>query len=281
MRKFAILIGIISALLLVSAPVEALDSLDINNLLDNPCPMGNDIGGVGCYTSSNPASYINNLISGSYGVRTIFGSLLLAMLIFYGIKLLLGSHNESTLSEIKSAYGQAIAGAALVGGAYLLADTFAGSTSSTALVVADPFNNVVGNVTTFIKALLATVVLLNIFIQGVRLIVSTDEGSSDNAKKRLLHGMIGAAFVILASTIVGAFYESRTASIMTNEIVGLARYVLTLFGGLAVIGLIVSGIMLVVSVDESLKDRAKKLIISSVVALAVAIAAFGITTIFI
>ena len=203
---------------------------------------------------------------------------MIAMLIFYGIKLLVGSHNESTVSEVKMAYGHALAGAVLVGGAFLFADTFASPTGN--LVDEAPFNTVVVNAIVFFKALLATVVLLNIVIQGIRLVVAVEEGDIDKARKRLLHGMIGAAFVILASAIVDSFYVSTSPSPIVAEAFGIARFALTIFGAVAVIGLIVSGIMLIVSVDESLKDRSKKLVITSVVALAVVIASFGISTLF-
>ena len=49
---------------------------------------------------------------------------------------------------------------------------------------------------------------------------------------------------------------------------------------MAVIGMIAAGIMLVISVDESLKDRAKKLIITSIAALIVVLLAKGIATFF-
>ena len=92
--------------------------------------------------------------------------------------------------------------------------------------------------------------------------------------------MIGAAFVILASAVVDAFYVTKSTAPVIAEAFGIARFALTIFGAVAVIGLIVSGIMLIVSVEESLKERAKKLVITCVVALAVIITAFGITTLF-
>ncbi|PIR49475.1 hypothetical protein COU79_04665 [Candidatus Peregrinibacteria bacterium CG10_big_fil_rev_8_21_14_0_10_54_7] len=275
MRHFAILAGIAAALLV---PAGALAQIDFSNIYADPCPVVG-VGGVGCYNSSDPIPYITNLISGPKGARSvIFGGLLIAMLIFYGIKLLVGSHNESTVSEVKMAYAHALAGSIIVGGAFLFSDTFTSPTGN--LVDEAPFNTVILNVIVFFKALLATVVLLNIVIQGIRLIVAFEDGDIDKARKRLLHGMIGAAFVILASTIVDAFYVTKTTAPVIAEAFGIARFALTIFGAIAVIGLIVSGIMLIVSVEESLKERAKKLVITCVVALAVIITAFGITTLF-
>lgn len=275
MRHFAIFLGLIAALVV---PIDLL-AQDFNNIYADPCPI-TGVTGIGCYNSANPVPYIANLLSGPRGARSvIFGGLLIAMLIFYGIKLLLGSHNESTLGEVKMAYGHALAGALIVGGAFLFADTFTSPTGN--LVDETPFNTVILNVILFFKALLATVVVLNVVIQGIRLIVALEDGDIDKARKRLLHGMVGAAFVILAGAIVDAFYISNATAPIVAEAFGIARFALTIFGALSVIGLIVSGIMLVVSVDESLKDRAKKLIIICIVALAVVITSYGIINIFI
>lgn len=275
MRQFAVVLGLFAALTL---PQSAWAQIDFSNIYGDPCPI-TGVAGVGCYNSANPVPYVMNLISGPRGARSvIFVSLLIAMLIFYGIKLLIGSRDDNTLTEVKAAYGHALFGAIIVGGAFLLSDTFTLPTGN--LVDAAPFNTVVGNVITFFKALLATVVLLNIVIQGIRLVVAQEDGEIDKARKRLLHGMIGAAFVILSFAIVDAFYDTPSPAPLVAEAFGIARFALTIFGALAVIGLIISGVMLVVSVEEGLKDRAKKLVITCIVALAVVITAFGIVTLF-
>ncbi|PIQ75672.1 hypothetical protein COV83_06965 [Candidatus Peregrinibacteria bacterium CG11_big_fil_rev_8_21_14_0_20_49_14] len=276
MRNFAILTGILAA---VVVPVDVLAQIDYSNVYGNPCPISG-VGGVGCYNSIDPVPYVANLISGPRGVRSVIaGGLLMGMLIFYGIKLLVGSRDDNTLTEVKSAYTQALAGSIVIGGAFLLANTFAQPSGN--LVDSAPFNTVALNVILFIKALLTTVVMLNVIIQGGRLIVAQEDGAIDKARKRLLHGMIGAAIVILASAVVDAFYDTPSTSPIIAEAFGIARFALTIFGALSVIGIIVAGIMLVLSVDEGLKDRARKLVITCIVALAVVITAFGIVTVFI
>lgn len=276
MRYFAVITGVLAALV---APDVVLAQIDFNNIYGDPCPI-TGVAGVGCYNATNPAPYVLNLISGPRGVRSVIaGGLLIGMLIFYGIKLLVGSRDDNTLTEVKSAYAQALAGSVIIGGAFLLADTFAQPSGN--LVDSTPFNTVILNVILFFKALLATVVMLNIVIQGARLIVAQEDGAIDKARKRLLHGMIGAAIVILASAAIDAFYDVPGPGPIVAEVFGIAKFALTIFGALAVIGIIVSGIMLILSVEESLKDRAKKLVITCVVALAVVVTAFGIVTLFV
>lgn len=280
MRKIATIAGIAGGLL--SPMQKALARpIDFTQLTGNPCPI-DDLGaiqGVGCGT--DPQIYIANLISGTHGLRTMFGGILLAMFIYYGIKLLLGSKDENTITEIKGAYSSALFGSILVAGAFFLADTFATAnpTGATSLTNEAAFNTVTANSIAFFFGLVSSVALVNIVFQGIRLITAQEEGDIDKARKRFVHGMIGAGIVILSGAAVNSFFGINV-NIATTEISGIAVFVVTIFGALAVIGIIIAGIMLVVSVEESLKDRAKKLIITSVVALAVVIASFGIVSTF-
>jgi hypothetical protein len=261
-----------------------LAQIDYSNI--DPCPLG---GGISCLAASGGASYIRLLITGPQGSAFAFGGLLFGMLLFYGIKLLIGSRSDNTLTEIKQAYGQALFGTAIVGGAIFLANTFASGTGE--IVAANNFNSVVGNAISFLSALIATIVLTNVVIQGIRLIVALEDGDVDKAKKGFLHGMIGAGIAILAVSFVRIFTAVETSGgggldaggveLAIIEILGIGQYLTLLVGAIAVLGILVAGIMLVVSVDESLKDRARKLIITSLVALAVSLTAFGLVRLFI
>ncbi|PIR53377.1 hypothetical protein COU76_01390 [Candidatus Peregrinibacteria bacterium CG10_big_fil_rev_8_21_14_0_10_49_10] len=276
MAKITWFLGMLAALLFPIGMAFAQEDFELGSL--DGCPLSS-IGELGC--PNNASDYIMTVaVSGNNSVLKIFMGVLFAMLIYYGIKLLLNSRDENSITETKVAYGQAVVGAMLVGGATLLADTFA-SKGSAELVNEGGFNSLIGNVILFLKALLVTVVIVNIVIQGIRLIVEVDENTIETAKKHLLQSLIGAAMVILASTVVDAFYTSRAPSNLTVEIVGIAKYALTVFGALAVIGLVTAGIFLVFSVDESLKDRARKLILTCVIALTVVIASYGLVTIFV
>ena len=275
---------------LLLAPLSAIaGSFNIATEVQT-CPVGTNVAGVNCYShGGDVAPYITGLIGSG---RAMFGSILFAMLIFYGIKLLLGSRDDNTLSEVKSAYGHAFAGAIVVGAAFVFADTFAtaGATDETNLTRSALFNPVTAQVIFVFKSLIATVVSVNLFIQGARLIMAQEDGDIDKAKKGFLRGMIGAAFAILANALIRAFTGTQTGVVgltgptgslaFINEAVGIGQYIATIMGALSVIGVIVAGIMLVVSVDESLKDRAKKLITISLVSVAVSAAAYGIVELF-
>lgn len=114
------------------------------------------------------------------------------------------------------------------------------------------------NVVVAIRNILYVAVMANIVLQGFRMINSQgDEGQFDKAKQRLKAGFIGVAIVLLAQVIVGTVATGSSTSEIGIEIIGIANYLITLFGALAALAILIGGILLVVSVDESLKDKAK------------------------
>lgn len=231
------------------------------------------VPGISCL-GGDLASYINSTILN--GARIAFRGLLFGAIIYYGIKLVVMSHSENTLTETRQAIEYAAFGVFLMLGAELIASSFV----TGGVVEPTGLNTVLGYVITFLKALVATALLVNISIQGFRLITAVDDGAMTKARTLLLHGVYGAAIVLLASPLINML-ASHEPSQGELELVGIANYIITLFGLLAVVALIVAGILLVVSVDESLKDRAKKLIIASLVALIVVIAAGALVNFFI
>lgn len=251
----------------------------------DPCP----VGGASCVGAGGATLYLANFITGNKGLLVIFAGLLLGMMLFYGIKLLVGARSENIVTEVRQAYGHAFFGAVVVGGAILLANTFASNTNQ--IVVESEFNKVTNNVVLFISGLIATLVLANIVVQGIRLIVAQEEGEIDTARKRFLHGMIGAGIAILAIAFVRVFTNVETTGgggIQTGgaaeallQLVGIGRYITLILGAIAVFGILIAGIMLVVSYDEGLQDRARRLIFTCLITLAVCLVAYGLVTLFI
>lgn len=252
----------------------------------NPCPLG----GVSCVSANGADDYLRQFINGQQGLFNIFAGVLFGMLLFYGIKLLVGSRSDNIITEVRQAYGHAFFGAVIAGAAILLANTFA--LNQPGQIVAEGFfNDGTLNVINFVAGLTATLVLVNVVVQGIRLIVAPESGDMDKARTGFLHGVIGAGIAILALSIVRVFTSVNTAggggvpaggmTVALTQIVGIGRYITLILGGMSVFGILIAGIMLVVSFDESLKDRARKLIIASVVALAVSLIAYGLVTLFI
>jgi hypothetical protein len=60
---------------------------------------------------------------------------------------------------------------------------------------------------------------------------------------------------------------------------GLLSLVLTLLGAASVLAMIVAGILLIVSVDEALKERAKKIVIGTIIALVLTLMSYALATV--
>jgi len=203
--------------------------------------------------------------------------LLLASLIYYGLRLLFTADSDNAATETKQAYTYAVFAAVLVLGADLLSVAF-GTPGSIQPVVVEGI--MLTYVLPFIEGLVVAALVANIAFQGFRMIVASDEGELGKARKRFLHGAIGVAIVLLAFPIVTTI-TGKSIGTATSELAGIGNFLITLFGALAVLGVIVSGIMLVISVDESFKEKARKLLIGSIVALIVVISAAALINLFI
>ncbi|MFH0851473.1 MAG: hypothetical protein V1876_01870 [Candidatus Peregrinibacteria bacterium] len=266
MRKLFVALSTFSAALL---PQLTLAASNPNPGIIQTCV----VPGISCL-GGDLASYINGTIL--EGARVAFTGLLFGAILYYGIKLLVIPENDTAVTETKQAFEYALFGVILMLGAELIASSFV----TGGVVEPAGLNTVLDTVITFIKAIIATALLVNITIQAFGMIAATEEGSVTKARTKFLHGVYGAAIVLLASPIVNMMYD-RDPSVGELELKGIANYIITVFGLLAVVALIVSGILLVVSVDESFKDRAKKLIIACLVALIIVISAGAFINFFI
>lgn len=231
-----------------------------------------DVGLPNCTT--NLPGYVNStILGGTDNIYTAFFGITFAMMVFYGIKLAITSRSDSATSETISAFSQALFGVMLVTGSLTLANSFA-----TPGLVADvpAVESLLREVVEFITRLVGIALTLNIVIQGIRFIVAVNEGNTDSARRNLIQSFIGAAIVILATPIIDLILPGTFNTGISNQIGGIANFIATIFGLMAVIAIIIAGIMLLVSVDEGLRDRARRLIITALVAVGVVVSAAGI-----
>ncbi|MDP6561801.1 MAG: hypothetical protein QF793_02650 [Candidatus Peribacteraceae bacterium] len=224
----------------------------------NPCPLGN----LACPGGSTDVFIANILVRGG---KFAFGGVLFAMLVWYGFKLIMGADNDSTISEVYNAYAYAMIGTILAGGAFTLANTFAVPGN---IVNQAPTNTILFGVITALRTILFTALLFNMFFQGYRLISSQDESQVEKSKKQFIYGMVGAGIVILADRLVFAF-SGVQVGILSTEAIGIANFIGTILGAFAVIALFVAGLWLVFAVNEQNSEKAKKIIITTFVVLAI------------
>jgi len=207
-------------------------------------------------------------------IRLFFVGVLFLFLFIYAATMIFGANDESAKTESKLAYAYAAAGAVVVSIAGVIAN-FASPAGGEAVnpgLLRTPLENILA----YGKLLLATALVANITIQGFRLISSGGEQEYvDRARKRLVMGFIGAILVLLSDVIAGAVNGGTLNSgILNDEMIGIANFILVLLGGTAVLGVIIAGIMLVVSVEESLKDKAKTLIKTSIIVMVVVLVSY-------
>ena len=245
------LIPAVLGFLLGLSPESILAQID-------PCPIA-DLACPGGFADE----YFADILS--TGAKFAFGGVLFAMMIYYGFKLITGADNDSTVSEAYNAYAHAAIGTIMAGGAFFIADTFA---TPGQLVDSDAGNSLLFGVIETFRALLFAALVFNIFYQGFRLVVSQDDSQAEKAKKQFIYGMVGAAIVILADRVVFAF-TNRDISIVSAEAVGIANFLGTLLGVFVVVALFVGGLYFIISIDESYRDRGRKIIIAALVVLAV------------
>jgi len=230
----------------------------------NPCVSGS----LNC--DGDIAGLFDNIVS---GLLPTFGGILFAALVFYSIKLAIESRNDSAMTDAMSAYVQVFAGATIVLGAYIIADSF--GTEGT-LEPSNIESGIITGVVAYIVQITGAFLLLNIVVQGIRMLVSTDEGGMTSARTNLIYSFMGTALVMLGAPVLQMVTPGGFNHGINAEIVGIANFIGVIFGVLAVVAIIVAGIMLIVSVNESLKDRAKSIIISALVAIVIVAISLGL-----
>ena len=249
-------------------------------------PICGTAGCIGPHNIVQFEAYIRDRIVTAMSVAFI--GITAVMLFVYAVTLITESENESSVTQIRSGYAYAITGGALVALANYLVLAFSPNDNLTGTIfTTEPLCTGFGQVLDYFKLSLAIALLVNIVIQAILLMSAPSEEVAGRAKKQLLFGFVGVAVVLLANAIVGAVDRENTLSCfgspsgtIIQEIVGVANFLLSIFGLLVVVALIVAGGTLVISIDETLKDKAKLIIKTTIIALAVILAAFIIVNTF-
>lgn len=241
----------------------AAQSISVCGLVPGlPCASGGADGAV----SFTQAIIIPALMS-------VFIAVSLLFFFYYAVRLMLESEDESTIAETKSAYGYAIAGVAVVSlSQFIVSGTGIGTAN---IVDAAPVQSAVGLVIDYLLAMTSAAVTAMMVYQAFRIILlQGQESEIEQQKKRFFHGLLGVAVILLAGPLVNGFLPGSTSGLLATEVVGVINFLLTAFGALCVLGIVVAGIMMTISTDEGLKDRAKKAMFATVVSLIVVLCSY-------
>lgn len=205
-----------------------------------------------------------------------FIGLAVVMLFVYSATFVLWSTEESSVTEAKTAYYYAITGASIVGLADLTVRSFAPSFVGANVANIALVNSGIQNVILFFKLILATAVTANIVVQAFRLITAQSQDQTEKARKRILTGFVGVAIMLMTDAImrgVSPEYGAQSVGI-SLELVGVANFLLVILGVLFVAAIVIAGMMLILSGDESLKDKAKTVVKTSVISLIIVMTSF-------
>ncbi|MBU0458331.1 hypothetical protein KJ652_02495 [Patescibacteria group bacterium] len=265
MRLLGILTGMIVVLLI---PSEVL-------AISLPAGAGCIDGGLLC--SADLAGFINTKLSAKGAIA--FSGFLFAMLVFYGIRMLFATGDESSLTDIRKSISYAIFGTVMVSGATIISNSFTNSGTFGGVIVNTGAlsSGILAPLKTFVVGLAGIALIIMITYQGFRLNLAEDEGQSSAARKRFIEGLIGAAVICLVDPIVDAFIpSSQNMTGLMSQFVGISRFLATIFGGLAVVAIVVGGMMLVVSPNDTMKDRGRQVIVGSIIAIIIVWSSYAI-----
>lgn len=242
-------------------------------------------GALPCATTGGGAAgfsqYVLDLVVTGLEVGIIAAAI--ATLFISAVQMVMFSTEESTVKDSRTSYIYVITGLSIVGLARWIVRAFSPTETGAQLVNGEIVDSAIGNIITYFKLIIAVSLMVNIVIQAFRLLTSQGQDEQvSKAKSRLIAGFIGAGIIMLANVIVISVLPGvNTTSIIALEIAGIANYIIMIIGFLAVLAIVVAGIMLVVSVDEGLKDKAKSVVKTSVVALIVVLLSYALVTGFI
>ncbi len=218
------------------------------------------------------------------GAQTVFLAAAIVLFAQYGVRLMMESSDESTISEVKSAYTYGITGCAVVTLSTMIVRAIGqpfgnfGVDNAAILVNPGQVASTLGVIETFIRIMVGTALTAVVVYQGMRLIILQGQDSEiEKQKQRFFHTLIGVAIITLATAVVTDFLpEGAGSSDIAIQLIGIANFLMVLIGGLAVLSFIVAGFMLVISTDEGLKDKAKKIIFGTVICIIVILTVYTI-----
>jgi len=265
--------------LLLLAPILALLAPEKAAALTLPGAWANSIctaipcNGISMSGAAGFADYMWDKLVTTLQVSFVAAAIITLFLATFNMVIF--SSDENAVKEARASFYYTIIGAVFVGLSHWIVQAF--SPTENVIVNLTPLEAGIANVIMFINMMLTIALIANTVIQAFRIISSHGEQDQlDKARKRLVTGFIGVGIVLLANALVNTSKPGRNSNIAAGEMVGIANFMLALIGTLAVIAIIVAGILLIVSVDEGLKDKAKTAIRVAVIALFIVIISYAL-----
>lgn len=206
-------------------------------------------------------------------IKVVFVGVAVLYVAWYALAMIMFGGEESVQTEQRKAFGDAARGMAFIGIASFLVDTFAPSATGASLLNETPFTNAMNIIVDFITLITGAFLVFVISLAGFRIIVlQGNESEIETQKKNFFNGLIGVVLLLTARIGVLAILPSGSPDAIVTEIGGMIRFLLEIMAGLAVVSLIASGALFIVSLqNDNLRQRAKRILLSTVIILIIVI----------
>lgn len=215
-----------------------------------------------------------------------FWGISLLAIFYYGMRMLGDAHKDSALGDMSNSILYAMMGFAVIGSAVVFSDAFTttGFSGTTQTTVSPSSASVFFQfdvIRQFMINLSYFIFFLMVVVSAFKMVVTRgDQAEFDKWRKVIVGACIGAMIMFIANAIVASVASGSPMAIII-EMRGIGLFLLTIVGFACAAALIIAGIMLIVSIDEGLKDRAKKIIYGTLISLVLILCCYVIIVTFV
>lgn len=232
-------------------------------------------------------------------VRIVLGAIAILLIVIAGFTMTISGDNEESIKKQKESIVFAIVGLMMVSIAGPIAEIFdfrAGNLLENPEAIverAQLFDNTTRIIVTFVKYLLGALATLMFVISGARMVVgSANEENVAIAKKNLALGGAGLLLVILSDLVVrrilydAEYNDAASQTIvqidqnnLVSQVVAITNVLVTFVGPIFMLGIVIGGVLYVTAGgDEERTNLAKKVILNSVIGVAIIYGAFALVS---
>lgn len=204
-----------------------------------------------------------------------------AAVFYYAIRMIADAYNEKAFTDATNSFIYVFIGFSVIA----ISGAFAGAFYQPGGFfpnISTLTGTSIPSIATFIGTAAAGAFTLMIVIAGIGMITAQgDEAAFDKWRKVLIGNCIGVMIMMISNSIVTGISSTGGPGAITTELIGIGTFLLSIVGIGCTISLVVAGILLIISIDESLRDRAKRAIIGCLISLLIVIAAYSIIDTFV
>lgn len=216
-------------------------------------------------------------------IRALFIGIGVLYAAWYALNIIMNGSEEAALSEGKKSFAYASMGMGIVGTASLIVDTFLPATAGGGIVNPTPFITGANIIVDFITAVVGGFLVFLVGYSGFRIIaLEGNESEIEKQRKNFFNGLLGIPVLLLARVIVTTIAPGNAPQPIVDEIIGMVSFLLQILAGLAVVTIIVSGFMFIFSMNsDTLKQRARKILSSTIIILIIVMFSYTLVSTFI